>query len=75
MMTNIMYNLLKEVFLSLVGKLAFRVLAERFATRLVIYGLNKLRQQSTNEVLEETVQDVLSQLKGKKLKVIDELGG
>jgi hypothetical protein len=74
MMTNIMYNLLKETFLSLVGKLAFRVLAERFATRLVIYGLNKLREQSTNEVLEETVQDVLSQLKGKKLKVIDELG-
>jgi hypothetical protein len=33
-----------------------------------------LREQSTNEVLEETVQDVLSQLKGKKLKVIDELG-
>jgi len=74
MMTNIMYNLLKETFLSLVGKLAFRVLAERFMTRLVIYGLNKLRQQSTNEVIEETVQDVLSQLKGKKLKVIDELG-
>ena len=74
MMTNIMYNLLKEVFLSLVGKLAFKVLAERFMTRLVIYGLEKIRSYTTNEVIEETVQDVLSQLKGKKLKVIDELG-
>ena len=73
-MTNIMYNLLKEVFLSLVGKLAFKVLAERFMTRLVIYGLEKIRSYTTNEVIEETVQDVLSQLKGKKLKVIDELG-
>ena len=75
MMTNIMYNLLKEVFLSLVGKLAFKVLAERFMTRLVIYGLEKIRSYTTNEVIEETVQDVLGQLKGKKLKVIDELGG
>jgi len=74
MMTNIVYNLLKEVFLSLVGKLAFKVLAERFMTRLVIYGLEKIRSYTTNEVVEETVQDVLSQLKGKKLKVIDELG-
>jgi hypothetical protein len=74
MMTNIVYTLLKEVFLSLVGKLAFKVLAERFMTRLVIYGLEKIRSYTTNEVIEETVQDVLSQLKGKRLKVIDELG-
>ena len=74
-MTTIAYTLLREVFLSLVGKLAFRVLAERFATRLVIYGLEKLRSYSTNDLVEETVQDVMSQLKGKRLKVIEELGG
>ena len=74
-MTTIAYSLLREVFLSLVGKLAFRVLAERFMTRLIIYGLEKLRSYSTNEVVEETVTDIISQLKGKKLKVIDELGG
>ena len=74
MMTNIMYNLLKEVFLSLVGKLAFKVLAERFATRLVVYGLEKIRSYTTNEVVDETVTDILNQLKGKKLKVIDDLG-
>ena len=74
-MTTIAYSLLREDFLSLVGKLAFRVLAERFMTRLVVYGLEKLRGYSTNEVVEETVTDIISQLKGKKLKVIDELGG
>ena len=74
-MTTIVYSLLREVFLSLVGKLAFRVLAERFMTRLVVYGLERLRSYSTNEVVEETVTDIISQLKGKKLKVIDELGG
>ena len=74
-MTTIAYSLLREVFLSLVGKLTFRVLAERFATRLVIYGLEKLRSYSTNDLVEETVQDVMSQLKGKRLKVIEELGG
>ena len=74
-MTTIAYSLLRETFLSLAGKLAFRVLAERFMTRLVIYGLEKLRSYSTNEVVEGTVQDIISQLKGKKLKVVDELGG
>ena len=73
-MTTIAYSLLRETFLSLVGKLAFRVLAERFATRLVLYGLNKLQSQATNEVAKETVTDIISQLKGKKLKIIDGLG-
>ena len=73
-MTPVITALVKEVFLSLVGKLAFRVLAERFATRLVLYGLNKLQSQATNTVAKETVTDIISQLKGKKLKVIDGLG-
>ena len=74
-MTPVITALVKEVGLSLVGRLAFRVLAERFATRLVLYGLNKLQSQATNEVAKETVTDIISQLKGKKLKVIDEIGG
>ena len=73
-MTTILFNVLKEEFLSLVGKLAFKVLAERFMTRLVIYGLDKLRNYSTNEVVDETVTDIINQLKGKKLKVVEDLG-
>lgn len=71
-MTTIMFNLLKEAFLSLVGKIAFRVLAERFMTRLVIYSLQKLKDYSTNDVVDKTVQDIIDQLKGKRLKVVDD---
>ena len=73
-MVNILFTLLKETFLSLIAKVAFRAVLERFSTRLVIYGLEKLKVYSTNEVVDETVQDVINQLKGKGLKVVDELG-
>jgi ribonuclease HII len=73
-MVNILFTMLKEIFLSLVAKVAFKTVLERFSTRLVIYGLEKLKGYSTNEVVDETVQDVINQLKGKGLKVVDELG-
>ena len=73
-MVTILFTMLKEIFLSLVAKVAFKTVLERFSTRLVIYGLEKLKGYSTNEVVDETVQDVINQLKGKGLKVVDELG-
>ena len=73
-MVGILFTMLKEVFMALVAKVAFKVVLERFSTRLVIYGLEKLKGYSTNEVVDETVQDVINQLKGKGLKVVDELG-
>lgn len=71
-MIGIVFALLKDVALSVVTKIAFKVVAERFATRLVIHGLKKLKNYSTNEVVTDTVNDVLVQLKGKKLKVADD---
>lgn len=72
-MVQILFAMLKETFLSLVAKIAFKVVLERFFTRLVIYGLNKLKDYSTNDVVDSTVDDIISSLKGKKLKVVDEL--
>jgi len=72
-MTTILFTALKEIFLSLLAKIAFKAVGERFATRLVVYGLNKLKDYSTNEVVDETVDDVINQLKGKKLQVIEQL--
>jgi len=72
-MTTILFTMLKEIFLSLIAKIAFKTVLERFATRLVVYGLNKLKDYSTNEVVDETVDDVINQLKGKKLQVIEQL--
>ena len=72
-MTTILFTALKEIFLSLLAKIAFKAVGERFATRLVVYGLNKLKDYSTNEVVDETVDDIINQLKGKKLQVIEQL--
>lgn len=72
-MVGILFSILKETFLALVAKVAFKVVAERFASRLVIYGLGKLKSYSTNDVVDETVQDVIDSLKGKRLKVVEEL--
>ena len=72
-MISILFTALKEIFLSLLAKIAFKAVGERFATRLVVYGLDKLKDYSENNVVDETVDDVINQLKGKRLKVIDEL--
>ena len=71
-MNSILFSAMKEASLALVGRLAFRILAERFFTRLFIYSLDKLASYSSNTLLQETVDDIKRQLKGKKLKLIDE---
>jgi len=70
-MINIAFVLLKEMVLSMAGKVMWGAVAERFATRLVVYGLEKLESYSTNYVVKDTVNDIKNQLKGKGLKVID----
>ena len=62
---------LKETILSLLGRVMWKAIAERMATRLVVYGLEKLEGYSTNYVVKDTVNDIKNQLKGKGLKVID----
>jgi len=72
-MTGILFTMLKEIFLSLLVKITFKTVLERFATRLVVYGLDKLKGYSDNNVVDETVDDIINQLKGKKLQVIEQL--
>ena len=72
-MISILFTALKEIFLSLLAKIAFKAVGERFATRLVVYGLEKVKDYSDNDVVDDTTQDIINQLKGKRLKVIDEL--
>lgn len=72
-MVSVVFNLLKELLLSIVGKLAFKAIFERFATRLLIYALEKLRKESDNEVVDKTVDDIIDSLRGKRLKVIEDL--
>jgi len=72
-MIGILFTALKEIFLSLLAKVAFKAVGERFATRLVVYGLDKIKDYSDNDVVDETVDDIVISLTGKRLKVIDEL--
>ena len=61
---------LKETILSLLGRVMWKAIAERMATRLVVYGLKKLEGYSTNEVTSGLVQDILASLEGKGLKAL-----
>ena len=64
---------LKDIALGLFMKIAFKSVLERFVTRLVIAGLNSLAKWSSNDVVGETVQDIIASLDGKKLKVISDI--
>jgi hypothetical protein len=70
---SILAPLFKEVGLAMIGKLFGKVIVERFMTRVVVYGLSKLKSYSTNDVVDATVDDVIALLKNKKLKVIDDV--
>lgn len=70
-MPTILLTVLKETLLALLAKVAWKAVAERFITRLVIWGLEKLRDMSTNDVVDQTVTDVIESLKGKRLVVAD----
>ncbi|MBY0416453.1 MAG: hypothetical protein K2W88_00120 [Pararheinheimera sp.] len=72
-MPTVLITLLKELLMATIAKVAWKAVAERFWTRLVLLGLEKLKEKSTNDVVDETVQDVIDALKGKRLKVVEEL--
>ena len=69
-MTQILYMVLKETILSLLGRVMWKAIAERMATRLVVYGLKKLEGYSTNEVTSGLVKDILASLEGKGLMAL-----
>lgn len=71
-MVAIVVTLIKEMFLSIIGKIAFKAILERFFTRMIIYSLEKLKDMSTNTVVDETIEDVIKSLSGKGLVVVDE---
>jgi hypothetical protein len=64
--------MIKEMLLSLIGRVAWQAIFERASTRLVIFSLKRLESYSTNQVVDDTVNDIINSLKGKGLKVIDD---
>lgn len=70
--TGILGKTLWEVVKGLVLQVAWKVILERFASRLVIWGLEKIKTLTTNDVTQETVSDIIDSLKGKKLKEVEQ---
>ncbi|GLR75987.1 hypothetical protein [Aliivibrio sifiae] len=64
-----LWEIVKGIFL----QITWQVIVERFATRLVVWGLEKLKSLTTNDVMQETVDDVLMSLQGKRLKEVPEV--
>jgi hypothetical protein len=64
---------IKDIAGGLLMRIAFKAVLERFLTRLLVSCLKSLQKLSSNDVIDETVQDVIDSLGGKKLKVISEL--
>lgn len=59
-------DIAKGIFL----QITWQVIVERFATRVVVWGLEKLKTLTTNDVVQGTVDDVLKALQGKRLKEV-----
>ncbi|MFG0887547.1 hypothetical protein [Vibrio sp. CJQ_6] len=69
-LTGIVGKTLLEVLKGLFFQIGWKIVLERFATRLVVWGLETLKGLSTNDVLQETVDDIINALQGKRLKEI-----
>ncbi|MCG6344287.1 hypothetical protein K6U40_02035 [Vibrio fluvialis] len=71
-LTSILGKTLWEVLKGLFFQVAWKGILERFASRLVIWGLETIKTLSTNDVTQETVNDIIPSLKGKKLKEVEQ---
>ncbi|EGQ8052679.1 TPA: hypothetical protein NKQ43_002587 [Vibrio parahaemolyticus] len=69
-LTGIVGKTLFEVLKGLFFQISWTIILERFATRLVVWGLETLKGLSTNDVLQDTVDDIIAALQGKRLKEI-----
>lgn len=58
----------KDILAKFVKKTPWEVILERLLTRLLVTSLKWLSRLSTNQVWQDTVDDLLATLKGKGLK-------
>ncbi|HCG6971606.1 TPA: hypothetical protein NJ334_002704 [Vibrio parahaemolyticus] len=69
-LTGIVGKTLLEALKGLFFQIGWSIILERFATRLVVWGLETLKGLTTNDVMQETVDDIINALQGKRLKEI-----
>ena len=71
-MLKVLLSSLVDVIKGILFQIGWKVVLERFATRLILWGLSALKQLSTNDVVDETIEDVMASLRGKRLKEVPE---
>ncbi|EGR3300034.1 hypothetical protein CGH87_05175 [Vibrio parahaemolyticus] len=69
-LTGIVGKTLLEVLKGLFFQIGWSIILERFATRTVVWGLETLKGLTSNDVMQETVDDIINALQGKRLKEI-----
>ncbi|WP_281222118.1 hypothetical protein [Photobacterium sanguinicancri] len=65
--TGVLLKTLLEVLKGLFLQIGWKIILERFATRAVVWGLETLKNLTTNDVVQGTVDDVIASLQGKRL--------
>lgn len=66
------WKLIADIISAVVGRINWTVVLERLLTRLLVSVLRWIKELSTNDVFDETVDDIISQLKEKRLAKADE---
>lgn len=60
--------LIWEILQALFAKISWKIVLERFLTRLVVELLKWLRDLSSNQLVNTTLEDILNELRGKGLR-------
>ncbi len=66
------WQLVKDSFSAVLGRVLWPVVFERLLTRLVVAGLRGLQRLSTNDVVDETVELIITMLEQKRLAKLRE---
>lgn len=66
------WKLAGDVTAAVLGRIRWTVVLERLLTRMLVATLRWIKELSTNDVVDETVDDIIEQLKDKRLAKADE---
>lgn len=64
---GITLKLIVDILLAIVGRIAWPIIIERLLTRLIMQGLNWLKNITTNDVAQGFVDDIRDQLIARRL--------
>ncbi len=63
-----LFKLLWEILQAIMSQITWTVVLERFLTRLLVGTLKWLKELSSNQLVDETIEDILDGLRQKGLR-------